>query len=137
MVTSLIFPESKLYNRMGFSNNHQYRHYVGSTIVVCCCLILVFILVFFPIPSENKGVVDIIIGTFIAGVVLAMRVITGNTEEQTKEMQRRIEAAEKETARYKEKLEHLSAELENTKALLVHLQKDVIRELALLTRKSR
>lgn len=135
MSTVSITPKKNLvYKRMGFSSNNQYRHYVGSVVVVVACIVLVCILVFFPVPQENKGVIDIIIGTFIAGVVLAMKVITGDTDEKTKEMQRRIEDAEKETAKYKEKLDHLSSELESTKTLLVQLQKDVIKELALLTR---
>ena len=116
-------------------NNKNVRSYIGAIFVILICFAIVLSLIFLPIPAENKDIITLVAGAFITGTVMSISVITGNTETEMKEMEKKMEEAKRDADFYKQKLEALATELENTKQLLVQLQTDVIKELSILANK--
>ncbi len=113
-------------------NNKNVRSYIGAIFVILICFAIVLSLIFLPIPAENKDIITLVAGAFITGTVMSISVITGNTETEMKEMEKKMEEAKRDADFYKQKLESLAEELKNTKQLLVQLQTDVIKELSIL-----
>lgn len=115
-------------------NNKNVRSYVGSIFVILILFAIILCLIFLEIPAENKDIITLVAGAFITGTVLSISVITGNTDTEMREMEKKMEESKREVEFYRLKMDAISAELESTKKLLVQLQTDVIRELSVLAK---
>lgn len=111
------------------------KAYWGSILVILICLSLIATLILVQIPEANKDIITLVVGAFVTGTVLAINNLTGNTDQEMKEMQERVEKAEQERNLYKERFNALQKELESVKEHLVQLQRDVISELSILAKK--